>query len=113
LLRDLCVHGNLRQRPAPADAPSTAQRRRPIGSTATFHAIAAIPTFLIPENSSTYIANLSRYAEHDLAITDGHINVTDTPGLGIEIQEADIAKLEFKPMLFREYRHADGSWKGR
>ena len=50
--------------------------------------------------------------EHDWAIADGYINVSDAPGLGVEVKEADIAQLPYEPLPYRQYRHADGSWKG-
>ena len=59
-----------------------------------------------------YFERFDQYAEHDWRIADGYINVSDRPGLGIEVKEADIAKLPLEPMAFRQYRHADGSWKG-
>ncbi len=44
---------------------------------------------------------------------DGFLNLPDRPGLGIEVKENDIAKLSYdKRMTYRQYRHADGSWKG-
>jgi len=84
----------------------------PIGTAATIHTDAAIPNFLIQEMCPSYFDMFSDYAEHDWTIADGYINVSDRPGLGIEVKEADIAKLPHEPMAYRQYRHADGSWKG-
>ena len=84
----------------------------PIGMAATLHADAATPNFLIQELCPPYVANLDKYAEHDWRIADGYINVTDRPGLGLEVKEADIATMPHEPMAYRQYRHADGSWKG-
>ena len=84
----------------------------PIGMAATLHADAATPNFLIQEMCPPYVANLDKYAEHDWRIADGYINVTDGPGLGLEVKEADIATMPHEPMAYRQYRHADGSWKG-
>ena len=84
----------------------------PIGTAATIHADAAIPNFLIQEMCPPYFEMFSDYAEHDWIIADGYINVSDRPGFGIEVKEADIAKLPHEPMAYRQYRHADGSWKG-
>jgi galactonate dehydratase len=84
----------------------------PIGNAASFHASAATPNFLILEMVAPYFERFSSYAEHDWEIADGYINVSDRPGLGIEVKEADIAKIPHQPMAFRQYRHADGSWKG-
>ena len=84
----------------------------PVGNAAAFHASAAIPNFLILEMVPTYFARFDQYAEHDWQIADGYLNVSDRPGLGLEVKEADIAKLPHEPMAFRQYRHEDGSWKG-
>ena len=84
----------------------------PVGNAATHHACAATPNFLILEMVPAYFERFDQYAEHDWRIADGYINVSDRPGLGIEVKEADIAKLPLEPMAFRQYRHADGSWKG-
>ena len=50
--------------------------------------------------------------EHEWQIKDGYVNVTDLPGLGVEVKEQDIAKMPYQPLPFRQYRHEDGSWKG-
>ncbi len=56
---------------------------------------------------------MDRYVEHDLSLVDGHVRLSDRPGLGIRVKEADIAKLRYDAeMSYRQYRHADGSWKG-
>ena len=84
----------------------------PVGVAATLNADAAIPNFLIQEIVGVFFDQFDRYAEHDWRIKDGYINVTDRPGLGVEVKESDLAHLPCEPMSFREYRHEDGSWKG-
>lgn len=84
----------------------------PIGNAAAFHASAAIPNFLILEMVPSYFTRFDQYAEHEWQIADGYLNVSDRPGLGLEVKEADIAKLPLEAMDFRQYRHEDGSWKG-
>ena len=84
----------------------------PVANAAAFHASAVTPNFLILEMVPSYFERYDQYAEHDWLIADGYINVSDRPGLGIEVKEADIPKLPLEPMAFRQYRHADGSWKG-
>ncbi len=84
----------------------------PVGTAATLHADAAIPNFLIQEMVASYFDRFSIYAEHDLEVEDGYIEVSDQPGLGIAVKEADIAAMPHETMQYRQYRHADGSWKG-
>ncbi len=77
---------------------------------ATLQADAATPNLLIQE--SPRIENFDPFLDHDLKIDGGYVNVSDRPGLGFEVKEADIARATYTPMPFRQYRHEDGSWKG-
>ena len=77
---------------------------------ASLHADAAMPNFLIQETPRIEV--LDSYFEHDLAVRDGYVNLPQNAGLGISVKEADLAKLPYEPMPFRQYRHEDGSWKG-
>ena len=61
--------------------------------------------FLIQETG--YYDQFDRFVEHEWRIKNVYLNVTDRPGLGIEVKEKDIAK-----MPYRQYRNKDGSWKG-
>ena len=58
------------------------------------------------------MGRFAEYVEHDWKIEDGHISLSEAPGLGVEVKEADIAKLPYQPLPYRQYRHEDGSWKG-
>ena len=84
----------------------------PVCYGATLAVDTAINNFLIQESYHSIFEQFDKYAEHDWVIKDGYVNVSDRPGLGVEIKEADIAKSEYKPMDYRQYRHEDGSWKG-
>lgn len=85
----------------------------PIHFAALMHADCAISNFLIQEVSGAWFRRFDTYMDHDLMLKDGFVNVSERPGLGIEVKEADVAKLPYdQRMPFRQYRHADGSWKG-
>ncbi len=84
----------------------------PLHLAASVHADAAMPNFLIQETPTACFDQFPRYVDHDWVIKDGYINVSDRPGLGLEVKERDIAKLPYEPMAYRQYRHEDGSWKG-
>jgi galactonate dehydratase len=84
----------------------------PITHAATLHADAVMNNFLIQETTQVFFEQYTRYAEHDWAIKDGYINISDAPGLGVQVKEADLAKLPYEPLAYRQYHHADGSWKG-
>ncbi len=82
----------------------------PLAYAASLTADSVMNNFLIQETHG--FDYFHRYADHDWTIQDGYVNVSDRPGLGIEVKEPDIAKLPYQPYPFRQYRHADGSWKG-
>ena len=47
------------------------------------------------------------------ALRDGFVELNDRPGLGVDVDEATLSRRRYdRAMLFRQYRHADGSWKG-
>ncbi len=77
---------------------------------ATLHVDAVTPNFLIQETN--YFDQFSLCVEHDWHVKDGYINVSDAPGLGVQVKEQDLTRLRYEPLPFRQYRHADGSWKG-
>ena len=82
----------------------------PIQYAAALNVDAAIENFLIQE--SPRLEKFSASAEHDWTIRDGYINVSEQPGLGVEVKEQDIARLPYSGLAYRQYRHEDGSWKG-
>ncbi|MBT3345276.1 MAG: hypothetical protein HN712_16250 [Gemmatimonadetes bacterium] len=84
----------------------------PLSLAATLTADAVTPNFLIQELVDAWFRRFDDYVEHDWQIGDGHINVSDAPGLGVTVKEQDIESLPYEPLPYRQYRHEDGSWKG-
>jgi galactonate dehydratase len=85
----------------------------PVYFSALMHADAAIDNFLIQEASRGWFDRFSELVEHDWVLRDGHVELNDRPGLGLEVREDVVAQLAHdRPMAYRQYRHADGSWKG-
>ena len=85
----------------------------PVHFAALLQADAVLRNFLIQEVSVKWFRRFGEFIDHDLRLKDGFVNLPDRPGLGIEVKENDIAKLPYdKRMTYRQYRHADGSWKG-
>lgn len=84
----------------------------PLSLAATLTADAVTPNFLIQELVDVWFQRFGNYVEHDWQIADGHINVSDAPGLGLTVKEQDIESLPYEPLPYRQYRHEDGSWKG-
>ena len=84
----------------------------PLSLAATLTANAVTPTFLIQELVEDWFRRFGEYVEHDWRIEEGHINVSDAPGLGVTVKEQQLESLPYEPMPYRQYRHEDGSWKG-
>ena len=84
----------------------------PLCTAATLQADALMNNFLIQETNHFWLSIYDSYVEHDWQVQDGYIALSDAPGLGVEVKEADISTLLYEPMAYRQYRHADGSWKG-
>ena len=84
----------------------------PLCTAATLQADALMNNFLIQETNHFWLSIYDSYVEHDWQVQDGYIALSDAPGLGVEVKEADISTLPYEPMAYRQYRHADGSWRG-
>lgn len=86
----------------------------PILFSAYMHADSAMPNFLIQEGSPAWFQNcFDGLVDHGWALDDGHVELNERPGLGIEVDEEAVARMPYeRAMAFRQYRHADGSWSG-
>jgi galactonate dehydratase len=84
----------------------------PLCTAATLIADGVMNNFLLQESSSHYINMFHKYVDHDMVVEESHIRLSDRPGLGVEVKEADVAKAPYEDMAYRQYRHADGGWKG-
>lgn len=82
----------------------------PLFYAASLSADSVMNNFLIQETG--YFEQFDRFVEHEWQIKNGYVNISDRPGLGIEVKEKDIAKMPYHSLPFRQYRHEDGSWKG-
>ena len=78
-----------------------------LGLAATIQASATMPNFLITE----YFLNLEDFgkdiAVNPFEVNNGYIELPETPGLGIEIDESSLAKYpyqEFPPRAIRQFR---------
>lgn len=63
-----------------------------VGLAATVHVSAAIPNFLITEYFVNFEARGREIARPPLEVKDGHIAVPAGPGLGVELDEAALAR---------------------
>jgi len=85
----------------------------PVHFAALANTDAVVSNFLIQEVSGHWLARFHEFVDHEFQLDDGFIGLVDRPGLGIDVKEADVAKMPYdRRMEYRQYRHADGSWKG-
>ena len=73
---------------------------------------AVVDNFLIQEMNDQWLREFHLYVDHDWKVQNGYINVSDRPGLGVDVKESDLEGLPYIPMAYRQYYHEDGSWKG-
>ena len=85
----------------------------PVHFAALMQADAVVPNFLIQEVSLEWFRRFGEFVDHDFRLKDGFVELNDRPGLGVEVKEDVIAALPYdESMGYRQYRNADGSWKG-
>ena len=68
----------------------------PIGTMASFHLDASLSNFGIQEyHAECYDANYFEVVNGLPRQTDGHVQLTDAPGIGIELNEDELAKYPY------------------
>lgn len=85
-------------------APDTA----PIAHAANIHLDLAIPNFGAQE-MCTFPDEIVEVFRCGTSVQDGYLNVTDAPGLGVEIDEAAAARYPYQAGYLPTMRRADGS----
>jgi len=78
----------------------------PILAAASLQLDACIPNFLIQEGCSYGLELLKEPFE----IKEGYIEVSEKPGLGIELNEEAIANYPYEPRDVPRWYHEDGSF---
>ena len=74
---------------------------------ATVQAAACIPNFLITEYFVNFEETGNQIAVAPLEVTNGYIVLPTTPGLGLDLNEAELAKRPFQPYPPRALRQFD------
>ncbi len=67
-----------------------------VGLAASLHAAAVMPNFLIMEYPMSWEETANQIARNPLKVVDGHIALTDEPGLGIELDEAALERFPYR-----------------
>lgn len=77
-----------------------------LGLSATVHAAATMPNFLIAEYFIPF-AEIGRQVSNQLEPENGYISLPDAPGLGIEIDEEALAKFPYRRFEKRSIREPE------
>lgn len=72
---------------------------------ATVHASATMPNFIITEYFLPLVAFGDKVSPNQLKPKNGYIDLPTAPGLGVDIDEAALAKYPGKPYAPRALRH--------
>ncbi|MDD5728886.1 MAG: galactonate dehydratase [Victivallales bacterium] len=75
----------------------------PISNAAILQLAACIPNFLIHEIMLTDGSFRKNISDEEVVYEAGHILIGDRPGLGIEINEAELGKYPYSPRNLRHY----------
>jgi galactonate dehydratase len=71
----------------------------------TVHASAVMPNFIITEYFLPFVEFGDRISPNQLKPRNGYIDLPTAPGLGIDIDEAALAKYPGKTYALRKLRH--------
>jgi galactonate dehydratase len=79
----------------------------PVAMAASAHAAATLPNFLILE--CCRFSPLFHQVQQGIHLSKGFVELSERPGLGIELDETLIAKHPYRPIPFRTWNRSDGS----
>ena len=75
----------------------------PVANAATLQLAACTPNFYILEIMANDIPWRSEITNEELIYEDGYIKIPDKPGLGLELNEAEVLKHPYQPVDLRHY----------
>jgi galactonate dehydratase len=76
-----------------------------LGLAATLHAAAGMPNFIITEYFVNFEAVGAELAHQPFQVENSYITLPTTPGLGIELDEAALARRPYREHALRRLRH--------
>ncbi len=76
----------------------------PITNIATLHVAASTPNFFLLETMINDVPWRRDISDEEIRVEDGHMLIPTRPGLGIELNEAELLKHPPKPHRLRHYR---------
>ena len=75
----------------------------PVANAATLQVAACTPNFYLLETMATDVPNRKHIASENLYFENGCMSIPDVPGLGVDIDESEIAKYPYQPHPIRHY----------
>jgi galactonate dehydratase len=76
----------------------------PVANAATLQLAACTPNFYLLETMSSDVPWRNEISTEEVRFSDGNMTIPDKPGLGIDIDEAAIARYPYQPRDLRHYR---------
>jgi len=76
----------------------------PVANAATLQLAACLPNFYLLETMFSDVPYRSEVTNEKVIFQDGKMRIPDSPGLGIELNEDEIARHPYKPHDLRHYR---------
>jgi len=78
----------------------------PVANAAALQVAACCPNLYLLETMASDVPIRSKVARETLHLENGHMIIPDTPGLGVDIDEGEIAKHPYQPHRLRHYTGA-------
>jgi galactonate dehydratase len=76
----------------------------PVANAATLQLAACTPNFYLLETMSSDVPWRHEISTEEVRFADGNMTIPDKPGLGIDLDEAAIARYPYQPRDLRHYR---------
>jgi len=76
----------------------------PVANAATLQLAGCTPNFIMLEMMMTDVPWRSQICDEDLTVRNGEMLIPDRPGLGIDLDEAELLKHPYIPTALRHYR---------
>lgn len=76
----------------------------PVANAATLQLAASLPGFFLLETMATDVPWRSDVCDEAVQFADGFMYINDRPGIGVEINEAELLKYPYQPIALRHYK---------